>query len=134
MSVGSKEPVWLTLTQVKMLHAESLKIFGGAPGIRDQSLLESALDRPRNKWHYEGAPTLFEPASALAFGIARNHAFVDGNKRTSLLAIRAFMFKNGHTFEPEEIETVTMIEGLAEGRVDETVLAAWIEKNCTETS
>lgn len=112
-----------------MLHAESLDLFGGSPGMRDLGLLESALARPANKWHYDGTDSLYALAGAYAFGIARNHAFIDGNKRTALLAIRAFLFRNGREFLPDEVETVTMIEGLADGRVDEELLATWIEEN-----
>ena len=111
-----------------MLHAESIKYFGGLAGIRDEGLLESALDRPRNKFSFGRTTSLFELAAAYAFGIARNHAFIDGNKRTSLLSIRAFLFRNGYTFIPEEADTVAMIEGLAAGSVDEDILAKWIEE------
>ena len=125
----SREPVWLSLIQTKMLHAESLAQFGGSPGIRDEALLESALDRPRNKWSYRQSESLFELAAAYGFGIAKNHAFVDGNKRTALLAMRVFLFRNGFVLEPEEIETVAVIEGLADGSVNEVLLAEWIESN-----
>lgn len=123
------EPIWLSITQVRMLHAESLDLFGGSPGVRDLGMLESALARPVNKWHYDGMDSLFELAASYAFGIARNHAFVDGNKRTALLAIRAFLFRNGYEFSPDEVDTVTMIERLAEGQVDEELLSAWIDEN-----
>lgn len=112
-----------------MLHAQSLDLFGGLPGIRDTNLLDSALNRPRNKWEYGPTSSLFELAAAYGFGIAKNHAFNDGNKRTALLSIRAFLFRNGFVFAPEEVETVTMIEGLAAGSVDEKLLAEWIENN-----
>ncbi len=87
------EPRWLTLTMVIAIHDEQLAIHGGAPGIRDPGMLESALDRPRNKWAYEAAE-LPELAAAYGYGIARNHPFVDGNKRTSLLAIYTFLGMN----------------------------------------
>ena len=132
MSIVEKEPTWLSIAQVLMLHAESLKLFGGSPGIRDRGLLESALGRPQNRWHYEQPISLFELAAAYAFGIAKNHAFVDGNKRASLLAIRSFLFLNGYRFSPDEIETVTTIEGLAEGTVTEEILALWIRDNSTK--
>ncbi len=125
----SKEPTWLNITQVRMMHSESLQLFGGSAGIRDAGLLESALVRPRNKWLYDSDTSLFELAASYGFGIAKNHAFIDGNKRISLLAIRAFLFLNGYQFVPNEVETVTVIEGLAAGTVDEQVLAAWIEVN-----
>lgn len=132
MSVSNVEPKWLSLTQMMMLHAESLRQFGGSPGIRDQGLLESALGRPRNRWHYEQTSSVFELAAAYGFGIAKNHAFVDGNKRTALLAMRAFLFSNGNNFSPDEVETVTVIEGLAAGDVDEELLAHWIGENSSK--
>ena len=129
MSEKVIEPNWLTTVQVKMLHAESLNYFGGSPGIRDETLLESALGRPQNKWAYDANASIFELAAAYGFGIARNHAFVDGNKRTALLSMRAFLFSNSYTFSPGEIETVTIIEGLAQGSVDEDLIASWLESN-----
>jgi len=112
-----------------MLHNESLNLFGGSPGLRDKGLLESALDRPRNKWFYEQPVSLFELAAAYAFGIAKNHAFIDGNKRTAFLSIRTFLFSNGYRFSPPEVESVTMVEGLASGEVDEALLTNWIEES-----
>lgn len=112
-----------------MLHAEAINLFGGAHGIRDQSLLESALGRPRNLWAYPESVSLPVLAAAYGFGIAKNHPSVDGNKRTALLAIRAFLFRNGLQFEPTEVETVSTIEGLAAGSVTEQALAAWITDN-----
>ena len=125
------EPVWLTATQVRMLHAESLALFGGASGIRDEGLLESALGRPRHLWAYGDNVTVFDLAAAYAFGIAKNHAFVDGNKRTAVLALRAFLFRNGYGFEPDPVELVTVMEGVASGRIDETLLAEWAKENAT---
>lgn len=129
MSEESGKPVWLTEVQVRMLHAESLSLFGGRPGIRDRGLLQSALARPRHLRAYSEGTSLFNLAAAYAYGIATNHAFVDGNKRAALLAIRAFLFGNGYRFDPDEVEVVTMMEGLAAGNVDESLLSAWIEAN-----
>ena len=125
------EPTWLTEVQVRMLHAEAINMFGGTHGIRDQSLLESALGRPQNMWAYRESPSVPELAASYGFGIAKNHAFVDGNKRASLLAIRAFLFRNGLHFQPAEVESVSMIEGLAAGSVTEEALANWIAENST---
>jgi len=124
-----EEPTWLTLAQVRMLHAESLRLFGGSPGLRDARLLESALARPRQLFAYGDDPDLFDLAAEYAFGLARNHAFVDGNKRVALLAVRAFLFFNGFAFAPEQVETVTTFERLAAGEVDQEVIATWIRDN-----
>lgn len=129
MTPKKEEPIWLTVIQIKMLHAESLKNFGGSPGLRDEGLLESAAARARNKWSYDQAKSIFILAASYGFGLAKNHPFIDGNKRTALLSIRAFLFRNGYCFTPEEVETVTVMEGVADGTVDETLLSEWIEAN-----
>ncbi|MEP0548895.1 MAG: type II toxin-antitoxin system death-on-curing family toxin [Rhodothermales bacterium] len=126
---AGSDPIWLTAIQLKMLHAESIRLFGGAQGVRDEGLLQSALARPRHLRAYEEGATLFDLAAAYGFGIAKNHAFVDGNKRAALLAVRAFLFRNGYHLQPEEVETVTVMEGLAGGTVDEVLLAEWLETN-----
>lgn len=129
---GFIDPVWLSEAQVRMLHAETLRLFGGAVGLRDAAMLDSALGRPKSKWRYDPATSVFSLAAAYGFGIARNHPFVDGNKRTALLAMRAFLFLNRYHLTPDEIETVTVVEGLAAGTVDEASVANWIESNTVE--
>ena len=124
-----REPVWLTEPQIRILHAESLRLFGGLPGVRDVGLLQSALARPQQRFAYGEAPDLFDLAAAYAFGLARNHAFLDGNKRIALLSIRTFLFLNGYRFSPEEAETVAMMEGLAAGEQDEAAFSAWIRQH-----
>ncbi len=128
---AGSEPVWLSATQVRMLHAESIALFGGSDGLRDENLLGSALGRPKNRWAYGDGPSPFELAVAYAFGLTRERPFVDGNKRVGTLAIRAFLFRNGHRFSPDQVELVTVMEGVAAGTVDEGTLATWIEENLT---
>jgi death on curing protein len=122
------EPEWLDLPIIVAIHDEQLAVHGGAGGIRDVALLESALDRPRNKWVYESAE-LPELAAAYGFGLAKNHSFVDGNKRTSLLAIYTFLGVNGVDFVVPEAEAAAMIFALAAGEVSEESLARWIRDN-----
>jgi death on curing protein len=129
--VEQPEPIWLTEEQVRMLHAESLRLFGGLPGVRDAGLLASALARPQHLWSYDESASVFALAAAYGFGIARNHPFLDGNKRAALLAVRAFLFRNGYRFVPNEVETVTTMEGLAAGSVTEASLAQWVESAST---
>src|SRR5262249_59462897 len=88
-----REPIWLSADLVIAIHDEQLRQFGGLPGLRDQGLLESALGRPLNKHAYE-SPDLASVATAFGFGLARNHAFVDGNKRIAFLAIVSFLGLN----------------------------------------
>ena len=122
------EPSWLTRQIVVAIHNEQLAIHGGAGGLRDEGMLESALDRPRNRGAYESAE-LAELAAAYAFGIARNHLFVDGNKRTSLLALYTFLGVNGIDFVVAEADAAAMILALAGGEVNEEGLIRWIRDN-----
>ena len=122
------EPFWLTRQIIIAIHDEQLAIHGGASGLRDEGLLESALDRPRNKWSYENAE-LPELAAAYAFAITRNHPFVDGNKRTSLLALYTFLGVNGIDFDVPEADAAAMILSLAAGEADEFGLTRWIRDN-----
>lgn len=122
------EPFWLTHQMIVAIHDEQLAIHGGATGLRDEGMLESALDRPKNKWSYENAD-LAELAAADAFGIARNHPFVDGNKRTSLLALYTFLGVNGIDFIVPEAEAAAIILSLAAGDVSEQSLVRWIRDN-----
>ena len=126
------EPTWLTGELVKAIHDHQLRLFGGPPGLRDQGALESALGRPVNKWAYESAD-LAELAAAYAFGIARNHPFVDGNKRAALLSLVTFLGLNDIDFVADEAEAVVIIRGLAAGEVDEDGLTRWIRDNWQRT-
>jgi death-on-curing protein len=119
------EPFWLTRQIIVAIHDEQLAIHGGASGLRDEGMLESAIDRPKNKWSYENAGL----AAAYAFAIARNHPFVDGNKRTSLLALYTFLGVNGFDFDVPEAEAAAMILSLAAGEVNEEGLTRWIRDN-----
>lgn len=121
---------WLSLEMVLAIHDEAVHFFGGLGGVREQSLLESAIDKPRNKLAYEPKSSLFALAAVLGVGLARTHAFNDGNKRTALLAMRAFLFLNGRLLEPREDDEVITIIGVATGDVTELRFAEWLEKNC----
>jgi death on curing protein len=119
------EPVWLSPELVIAIHDEQLAEFGGASGLRDAGALESALARPLNRYHYDNTE-LASLAAAHGFGLSRNHAFVDGNKRTAFLAIVTFLGLNGVDFDVPEPEAVVMMLALAAGEVDEDGLALWI--------
>lgn len=120
---------WLTRRMVEAFHRESLARFGGAEGVRDEGLLESALARPQNRMAYEDDPAIFALAADYCIGIVRNHPFVDGNKRAGLLSARVFLALNGWRFEPDEAMTVEMIRGLAAGEVDDEALIRWLTDN-----
>ncbi len=120
-----QEPVWLTLDLIVDIHAEQLALFGGPEGIRDQGLLESALGRPQAKFAYE-QPDLADLAAAYSFGIARNHPFVDGNKRAAFAAMVVFLGLNGIDFLVPEAEATVAILSLAAGEISEGNFARWI--------
>jgi death-on-curing protein len=124
----AKEPAWVTYDQVIAVHSRQLRRFGGAPGLRDDGMLRSALERPINKWHYEQAE-LAELAASYAFGLAKNHAFVDGNKRIAFMTMVIFLRKNGVRFSPDQAQGTTMTIALAAGEVSEESLARWLRDN-----
>lgn len=125
---AAKEPAWLTYEQIVAIHSRQLRRFGGAPGLRDEGMLRSAIERPLNKRQYENAP-LPELAAAYAFGLAKNHAFVDGNKRIAFMAMMVFLRKNGIAFAPDPAQATTIMLALAAGEVSEQSLARWIGDN-----
>ncbi len=118
--------IWLTKDMVEAFHRESLARFGGADGVRDPGLLESALARPENIHAYEPEADVFRLAAAYCTGVVKNHPFIDGNKRTGTLCAVVFLGINGVVVEFEEPMIVTMIYGLAAGEVTEDRLAAWL--------
>jgi death on curing protein len=119
------EPLWLSRQAIEIIHDEQLAEHGGAGGLRDSGLLDSALARPQNLFAY-GEGDLFALATAIAAGIVRNHPFVDGNKRTGFLAAYAFLDVNGLDLTAPEAEAVVMTLGLASGEMPEQGYAAWL--------
>ena len=122
------EPIWLEIEAIVDMHSEQLAMFGGPTGIRDIGMLESALARPQNQWHYDKTD-MAGLAAAYAFGLARNHPFVDGNKRIAFHALIVFLRLNGIAFAPTPAHATAMILSLAAGEVSEESLARWIRDN-----
>lgn len=121
------EPQWLTRVVVDAIHNDQLREHGGLRGIRDENLLESALARPRQKWHYaDNKADVFMPAAAYAFGLVKNHPYRDGNKRIGFLAMMTFLGLNGRELEATDAEVVAEFTALADGAVSEEHLADWI--------
>ncbi len=118
---------WLLKGAVLAMHARQISEHGGGTGLRDEGLLESALQRPENKTLY-GSPDLAELAAAYAYGIARNHPFVDGNKRTELVASRTFLLYNGYQINASPQDRLETFLALADGTMPEDDLAAWFRK------
>ncbi|HEY2772684.1 MAG TPA: type II toxin-antitoxin system death-on-curing family toxin [Candidatus Binatia bacterium] len=123
-----KEPVWLLHEVVLAVNERLLAGFGGSAGIRDTSLLESALARPVNLYAYE-APRLCELAASYAFGIVKNHPFVDGNKRSGFAAAIMFLELNGRHFIASEADATIRTLALAAGEMSEAEFATWLEGN-----
>jgi death-on-curing protein len=124
----SDEPEWLDIEIVLDFHAEQLVLFGGAEGIRDRGLLESALARPQNKFAYGGAD-MASLAAAYGFGIAKNHPFIDGNKRTALASMIVFLGLNGLDLDVPQEAATALILSLAAGEIAEDLLAQWLREN-----
>ncbi len=122
------KPRWLSLDEVTAVHEKQLKRFGGPPGIRDAGALESALGRPQNRFHY-GDTDMAALAAAYAFGLARNHAFVDGNKRIAFLAMMMFLRLNGVAFAPDQAQATAITLSLAAGDTSAEALTRWIRDN-----
>lgn len=125
-----KQPKWVPPDAVRVLHGMQLATFGGPAGIRDDGLLDSALARPQHLFCYgEPAPSLAQLAAAYAFGIVRNHPFLDGNKRTGLLIAFTFLELNGMDMRASEEDAYEVFMALAAGKMDEATLAEWLQKN-----
>lgn len=129
------EPVWLTRLLVESMHADQVREHGGRLGLRDPGLLESALARPQHVWTYEADTDLATLAAEYGFGPARNHAFLDGNKRVAFVSTNVFLILNGCEIEAPEPEVVDTILRVADGRMNRGRFAAWIRTvtvPCTE--
>jgi death-on-curing protein len=124
-----KQPKWITVDIATAIHDEAIYEFGGLPGIRDEGLLESAIDRSRNLLACAPKSSIFRLAAVLCIGIAKNHPFNDGNKRTALLATRAFLFLNGHALEPQQDDEVSTLVAVADGLLGEEGLESWLAHN-----
>ncbi len=123
-----REPEWLSKYMVLAFHDKLLVRFGGSAGIRDENLLDSALDSPRNRFHH-GESDLFTLATGYAQAITRNHPFVDGNKRAALTCAGLFLILNGFKVELPEPEAVSMTLGLTTKEISEPEFAAWLKSN-----
>lgn len=123
---------WILQDSILHLHDRALAEHGGSPGIRDIGGIESALSRPVNLANY-GDPDAADLAASYAFGIAKNHGFVDGNKRTAFASARIFLFRNGYELDYEETDALRVMENVADGRLAEAELAAWFRTRLRES-
>jgi death-on-curing protein len=127
------EPVWLDRQSVILLQVESLAQHGGSSGIRDAGLLDSALTRPINKWNYNSEADLAALAAAYGFGLARNHPFVDGNKRIAFIATVLFLRLNGYRLSSDPLDEIQTMLSLAAGELSEEDFAVWIRNRTKST-
>lgn len=125
----TQEPIWIQKTAVLSIHDELIRLYGGSFGVRDEWLLESALGKPMNLFHYENAD-IFTLAASYIIGIAKNHPFVDGNKRTAFVTGGTFLEINGLTLDVSQDMAVEMMVGVADGSVEPMHLTPWLEKWC----
>jgi death-on-curing protein len=123
-----KTPGWVLRETVLALHEQLLAEFGGPVGIRDEGLLDSALARPENLFHY-GKPTIFDLAASYGFGLLKNHPFVDGNKRMGFAVAVLFLELNGYRFQATEADATVRTLALAAGEMNEAEYAAWLRAN-----
>ena len=126
------EPEWLSRDVVLTIHSQQIALYGGASGVRDGGLLDTALARPRNLRAY-GSASLVELGAAYAVGIVRNHAFVDGNKRTAFLAMYTFLVRNGLEVIASEAEVATAMLELAGGSLDEPSFVRWLREHTRQS-
>jgi len=122
--------IWIERTFALAMHERQLAAHGGGTGIRDENLLDSALARPQQLHAYgDPPPDLADLAASLAFGLARNHPFVDGNKPTSAVACETFIMLNGGVLDAEDLELYPRYVALAEGSLSESEFAAWLREH-----
>jgi death-on-curing protein len=122
-----KEPVWVLQETTAAVHQMLLAEHGGLPGIRDEALLDSALTRPQQHFAYGDNFSIFKLAASYSYGLAKNHPFVDGNKRVALTVAAIFLELNGYSLEAPEAEAVIIFEKLAAGNLTESDLTNWFE-------
>jgi death-on-curing protein len=120
------EPVWVEKEALLLLHAKSMARFGGAEGVRDDGLLDSALSRPRNAYQYEKLRDIAGLAASYAFGLAKNHPFADGNKRLAFMAVGLFLALNGWRLEAQPVDAIRAVMALASGEIGEREFSAWL--------
>ena len=120
--------IWLDIAVIYAVHDEQLAEHGGSAGVRDAGLLESALAKPQNLAAY-GHPDVIALAASYGFGIARNHPFIDGNKRTAFVAVELFLDLNGYELTATDADCVLTMLALAAGEIDEAAFANWIRSN-----
>ena len=131
--MSPSEPVWLEKAALIALHDRTLALHGGPPGIRDEGLLDSALQRPIHRRLHDDEPSLAVLAATYAVGVASNHPFVEGNKRAAYQAMILILALNGTPLRPDRVEAIRTVQAVAAGEIDIDTLAEWIRANSAAT-
>lgn len=129
-----KEPFWLDERMIKACHEDQICLHGGLPGIRDENMLAASCARPRHLFTYDNTATSFNLAAAYGYAFAKNHAFVDGNKRVTFVSILMFLYLNGFLIKVPEMEAVLVITRLAAGEETQESVSQWLAKNSLKLS
>ena len=124
-------PQWIDLSVVLAIHEQQIAEHGGSLGIRDLGMIESALGRPQNLLLYND-PDIFDLAAAYGYGLAQNHGFIDGNKRTAYVATRLFLILNGYDISASAVDKVVTFEKVGKGEIDQAALASWLRSHSKE--
>ena len=129
-----REPFWLDERMVKAFHEDQICLHGGLPGIRDENMLAASCARPRHLFAYDNTATLFDLAAAYGYAFAKNHTFIDGNKRVAFVSILTFLYLNGFLLKVLEMEAVLVISRLASGEETQESISEWLAKNSLKLS
>jgi len=124
------EPKWVRRDAVLVIHDRQIELFGGQYGLRDEGLLDSAITRPKNFYFYQDAD-ITRLSAAYGYGICQNHPFIDGNKRTAFVVLVAFLKTNGYKFHASQLDVVSVMKDLADDKISEETLTAWIKEHST---
>ena len=127
------EPAWIALEAILVLHDRSIALHGGAGGMRDEGLLESALNRPLNRYHYEGIDDLAALAATYAVAVSSNHPLADGNKRAAFQCLALFLRLNGRRLTATQVDAARTILGAASGAIELEALTFWVRDNSRES-
>jgi death-on-curing protein len=128
------EPAWLSRSILDIIHTDQIRQHGGRLGVRDEGLIQSALNRPRNKRAYDQTTDVADLAAAYGYGLVANHGFVDGNKRVAFMAVYTFLGINDYDLDVSEPEVVLVMRDLASSSISEAQFAAWIREHLIPVS
>ena len=127
------EPIWLNKAVILATHSKLAAEFGGKSGLKDAALLEASLNRPMHKFYYDDNVSIYVLAASYAYGLIKNHPFVDGNKRIGLVAMELFLLINGVHIVASQVEKYTLVMSVAAGKISEAEIVLWLESHSNHT-